>query len=233
MKRFAIWLFPLLCGLELVASGAWTPRVSVDDDWRWTGLDFLNDYEIINGTRGLNDDVWFVHQGGILHYDGQEVRNHPVPRLANQSIGDIRYMADGRIMVTTSTELIVWTDGQHTVLSVPDAGQIIRNGIAERKDGRVFAAIHAEKLSLNTPESIAAWVVKQGVDKAKFMEQFNSFAVATKATKGTQLQNAYKVEGVPAIGVAGRFYTDGTFAKNMDRALVIAEFLAAEIRKKK
>jgi hypothetical protein len=33
--------------------------------------------------------------------------------------------------------------------------------------------------------------------------------------------------------VAGRFYTDGTFAKSMDRALVIAEFLAAEIRKKK
>jgi thiol:disulfide interchange protein DsbA len=106
-------------------------------------------------------------------------------------------------------------------------------GLVDKLHGRVFAAIHAEKLSLNTPESIAAWVVKQGVDKAKFLEQFNSFAVATKATKGTQLQNAYKVEGVPAIGVAGRFYTDGTFAKNMDRALVIAEFLAAEIRKKK
>lgn len=106
-------------------------------------------------------------------------------------------------------------------------------GLVEKLHGRVFTAIHAEKQGLNTAESIAAWVAKQGVDKAKFMEQFNSFAVANKATKGTQLQNAYKVEGVPAIGVAGRFYTDGTFAKNMDRALVIAEFLAAEIRKKK
>ena len=106
-------------------------------------------------------------------------------------------------------------------------------GLVDKLHGRVFTAIHAEKQSLNTTESIAAWVVKQGVDKAKFMEQFNSFAVANKATKGTQLQNAYKVEGVPAIGVAGRFYTDGTFAKSMDRALVIAEFLAAEIRKKK
>ena len=106
-------------------------------------------------------------------------------------------------------------------------------GLVDKLHGRVFTAIHAEKLSLNSAESIAAWVAKQGVDKAKFMEQFNSFAVANKATKGTQLQNAYKVEGVPAIGVAGRFYTDGTFAKSMDRALVIAEFLAAEIRKKK
>jgi thiol:disulfide interchange protein DsbA len=106
-------------------------------------------------------------------------------------------------------------------------------GLVDKLHGRVFAAIHAEKLSLNSAESIAAWVAKQGVNQAKFREQFNSFAVANKATKGTQLQNAYKVEGVPAIGVAGRFYTDGTFAKSMDRALVIAGFLASEIRKKK
>ena len=41
---------------------------------------------------------------------------------------------------------------------------------------------------------------------------------------------AYKVEGVPSLGVAGRFYTDGTLAKSLDRALTIVEFLAAQIR---
>jgi thiol:disulfide interchange protein DsbA len=106
-------------------------------------------------------------------------------------------------------------------------------GLVEKFHGKVFTAIHGEKLNLNSVEAISNWAAKQGIDKAKFMAQFNSFAVANKATKGTQLQNAYKVEGVPAIGVAGRFYTDGTFAKSMDRALVIAEYLAAEIRKKK
>jgi thiol:disulfide interchange protein DsbA len=106
-------------------------------------------------------------------------------------------------------------------------------GLVETHHGKVFTAIHGEKLNLNSAEAISNWAAKQGIDKAKFMAQFNSFAVANKATKGTQLQNAYKVEGVPAIGVAGRFYTDGTFAKSMDRALVIAEYLAAEIRKKK
>jgi thiol:disulfide interchange protein DsbA len=73
-------------------------------------------------------------------------------------------------------------------------------------------------------------VAKQGVDKAKFLEQFNSFSVATKATRSTQLQNAYNVEGVPSLGVAGRFYTDGTLAKTLDRALVVVEFLAAQVR---
>lgn len=97
---------------------------------------------------------------------------------------------------------------------------------------KVFAAIHAEKqLSRGAKGAeIADWVVKQGVDKAKFMEQVNSFAIATKASRATQLQNAYKVEGVPALGVAGRFYTDATLAKNMPRALQVVDYLVAEVR---
>ena len=55
-------------------------------------------------------------------------------------------------------------------------------------------------------------------------------AHATKASKATQLQNAYKVEGVPAMGVAGRFYTDGTLAKNMSRVLQVVDHLVLEVR---
>jgi thiol:disulfide interchange protein DsbA len=44
------------------------------------------------------------------------------------------------------------------------------------------------------------------------------------------LQNAYKVEGVPALGVAGRFYTDGSLAKSMERALQVVDSLVAEQR---
>jgi protein dithiol oxidoreductase (disulfide-forming) len=38
------------------------------------------------------------------------------------------------------------------------------------------------------------------------------------------------VEGVPALGVAGRYYIDGTLAKNMERGLQIADYLVSEIR---
>lgn len=103
-------------------------------------------------------------------------------------------------------------------------------GLVEKLHAKVFTAIHAEKQNLAKGEQIAEWVAKQGVDKAKFLEQFNSFSIATKATRGTQLQNAYKVEGVPAMGVAGRFYTDGSLAKSMERALTVVEFLAAQVR---
>ena len=102
--------------------------------------------------------------------------------------------------------------------------------LIDKLHARVFTAIHAEKQDLTRSEGIANWVAKQGVDKTKFMEQFNSFSIATKASRATQLQNAYKVEGVPAMGVAGRFYTDGSLAKSMPRALQVVDYLVAEAR---
>ena len=103
-------------------------------------------------------------------------------------------------------------------------------GLLDKLHGQVFAAIHVEKQKLARGDEIGEWVGKHGVDKVKFMEQYNSFSVSTKATRGAQLQNAYRVEGVPALGVAGRFYTDGSLARSMERALQVAEFLAGEVR---
>jgi thiol:disulfide interchange protein DsbA len=95
---------------------------------------------------------------------------------------------------------------------------------------KVFAAIHVEKLMLNTDASVLAWAEKQGVDKAKFNEVYKSFGVATKLKRAVQLQNDFKVEGVPSLGVAGRYYIDGTLAGSMDRALKVAESLVAQSR---
>lgn len=102
--------------------------------------------------------------------------------------------------------------------------------LVDKFQARVFAAIHAEKQNLTNAEAITAWIVKQGVDKAKFLEQFNSFSTSTKATRARQLQNAYQLEGVPALGVAGLYYTDGSLAKSMDRALHVTDFLVTQVR---
>jgi thiol:disulfide interchange protein DsbA len=103
-------------------------------------------------------------------------------------------------------------------------------GLVEKLHAKVFNAIHNEKQNLARPEAILEWVAQQGVDKDKFVAQYNSFTVATKAGKAAQLQNAYKVEGVPALGIAGRFYTDGSLAGNMPRALQVVESLVADVR---
>lgn len=104
-------------------------------------------------------------------------------------------------------------------------------GLVDRLHGKVFQAIHVERKRLEAPDVIADWAASQGVDRAKFMEQFNSFSVASKATRAGQLTAAYKVEGVPALGVAGRFYTDATLTRNMDRSLQVVDYLVGEVRK--
>ena len=106
-------------------------------------------------------------------------------------------------------------------------------GLTAKLHAKVFNAIHIERLNLEKGDAIIEWVAQQGVDKAKFVEQFGSFSINSKATKATQLQNAYRVEGVPALGVAGRFYTDGQIAKSMDRALLVVDALVADLRGKR
>ena len=96
---------------------------------------------------------------------------------------------------------------------------------------KVFRAIHVERNGLKNDEAIFEWIGKQGVDVAKFKEVYNSFTVANQSRKAAQLQNEYDVEGVPAMGVAGRYYTDGTKAGNMDNVLRVVNALIASSRK--
>ena len=96
---------------------------------------------------------------------------------------------------------------------------------------KVFHAIHVERNKLAKDEDIFNWVAKQGVDVNKFKEIYNSFSVSNQVRKATQLQQAYDVEGVPSMGVAGRFYTDGPRAGNMTNVLRVVEHLVQQSQK--
>ena len=98
---------------------------------------------------------------------------------------------------------------------------------------KVFYAIHVEKQTLNTADLVSAWAQKQGIDKAKFTELYNSFPVNMKTRKATQLQEAFMVDGVPALGVDGRYYTSGSLAGTMVRALTVTDHVLTLARKTK
>ena len=102
--------------------------------------------------------------------------------------------------------------------------------LVEKMHIRVFTAIHGEKQMLNTDAAVLAWAEKQGIDKAKFAEVYRSFGVASKVKRAVQLQNEFRVEGVPSLGVAGRFYTDGSLTGSMERALQVADYLIGQAR---
>ena len=101
----------------------------------------------------------------------------------------------------------------------------------EALHGKLFHAIHVERQNLASAEALAQWGEKHGIPKAKFQELYASFGIVSKARRATQLQESFKVQGVPALGVAGRFYTDGSLAGSMERALQIVDYLVSEVRK--
>jgi thiol:disulfide interchange protein DsbA len=104
-------------------------------------------------------------------------------------------------------------------------------GKLEPLHGRLFQAIHVERLPLSGAEQLAEWAKKQGISANDFNQAYNAFGVVAKARRAAQLQQVYKVQGVPALGINGRFYTDGSMAGSMARALQIVDSLVAQERK--
>jgi len=95
---------------------------------------------------------------------------------------------------------------------------------------KVFQAIHQDRQPLGSEEAILAWAQTQGLPRAKVQAAYQSFGVTTRIRRAQLLQDAYEVEGVPALGVAGRFYTDGDMAGDMARAVQVADSLVARVR---
>jgi len=77
---------------------------------------------------------------------------------------------------------------------------------------RVFNAFHKERLDLNDEKSILALVGRMGLDAAKFKDAFNSFGVNAKCLQAIKLSESYRIDGVPALGIGGRFLTSPSMA---------------------
>ena len=96
---------------------------------------------------------------------------------------------------------------------------------------KVFAAIHQQRKRLASEGEIADFMAENGLDRAKFVDTFKSFGVATKVRQGKQLSEAYKIDGVPALGVHGRYYTSGSLAGDNARALQVTDYLIQTARR--
>jgi thiol:disulfide interchange protein DsbA len=96
---------------------------------------------------------------------------------------------------------------------------------------KIFAAIHTQRQRLEKEAEQVAFLKGAGVDTAKYAEVSKSFSVQTKMRQAKQLAEAYDIDGVPTIGVHGRFVTSGSLAGDNLRALAVAEVLIARARK--
>jgi protein dithiol oxidoreductase (disulfide-forming) len=109
-------------------------------------------------------------------------------------------------------------------------------GLVPSLHRKVFAAIHSDHVRMRTPEDIAAFATSNGVDPMQFIAAYNSFAVQAKSLQARQTASAYKIDAVPAMGIHGRYYTNGILANaatpggSNDKMLPIVDVLIAKAR---
>ena len=99
-------------------------------------------------------------------------------------------------------------DAQAKAFFTLEAMNALGNGMHEK----LFHAIHVEHNRLNTDQAILDFVVKNGVDKAKYLEFFNSFGVQAKMKRGVQVANQYKLDSAPTLVIDGHYTTSPSVA---------------------
>ncbi|CAN5144347.1 thiol:disulfide interchange protein DsbA/DsbL [soil metagenome] len=106
-------------------------------------------------------------------------------------------------------------------------------GLVASMHGKVFNALHTAKTTtLATPEMCADFMASNGVDRAKFLDTLKSFGVQSRAQQAKRVCDAYRVEGTPALAVAGRFYTAPSMAADGGPgALRVVDYLLDQVRR--
>ncbi|WP_426176076.1 thiol:disulfide interchange protein DsbA/DsbL [Massilia sp. TWR1-2-2] len=92
-------------------------------------------------------------------------------------------------------------------------------GKLEEMHPKVFKAIHVDRVRMNKDDVVIGWAVKNGIDKAKFVDAWNSFGVMTKLKRLPQILDAYKVQSVPTLVVDGRYMTSPSLVDATNRGL--------------
>jgi len=80
-------------------------------------------------------------------------------------------------------------------------------GKLDELHAKVFNTIHVQRKRTDTDAEIAEFAAKNGIDKQKFLEVYNSFGVQSKVKRASQLAQAYQIDGVPLLAIDGRYLT--------------------------
>ena len=103
-------------------------------------------------------------------------------------------------------------------------------GLLDQMHRKVFNAIHVQHQRLEKDSEILAFMTANGVDAAKFGDTYKSFTVASKFKQARQLADAYRIDGVPTIGIHGRFFTSPSLAGGAEQALKVTDVLIQRAR---
>jgi protein dithiol oxidoreductase (disulfide-forming) len=103
-------------------------------------------------------------------------------------------------------------------------------GVLDTIHTPLFDAIHKERKNIHDDKSIKKFFVKHGVDGEEFSKIYESDEIDTKAKKAFLMGQKYKVTGVPAIIVNGKYMISGSTAGSFENVLKITNALVDKER---
>lgn len=81
-----------------------------------------------------------------------------------------------------------------------------------RTHAALFRAIHENNRRLDNESALAEFAKEQGVDPAKFREEFASGGVRFNVQQAKQTNEAYQITSVPMFAVDGKYVTSASMA---------------------
>jgi len=100
-------------------------------------------------------------------------------------------------------------------------------GDLARLDQEVFKALHEQRVNLAMEGKMMEWLAKQGVNTQKFGEAYKSFGVESKVRRADQLSQSYRIQGVPAIIIDGKYLLE---PNSPEKLLALTDELIAKVR---
>jgi len=102
--------------------------------------------------------------------------------------------------------------------------------LIDKLHSQVFDAIHLDNLDFSDDNVLGDWMAKHGVDRAKFMELYNSFSIQNRAMQNTRLSKPYELRGVPTFVVDGKYQTSQSMAGSEEKLFQTLDTLIAKAR---
>ena len=120
-----------------------------------------------------------------------------------------------------------WIPGLKTFYAMEALGE------RDKLHDKVYEAIHTDKVDLTKDEVLFNWIAKQGIDRQKFIDAYNSFSVQNQVAKSTQISKDYNLSGVPTVVVDGRYLTSGRMGGTPQDTIKILDELIEKVRKER
>lgn len=98
-------------------------------------------------------------------------------------------------------------------------------GMVEKTHSALFDAIHNENRKLDTQKDLAEFYKGYGLDTNTFDKKYKSFDVTTEIRQADALARVYRLMGVPAVVINGKYVTNAKQAQSYERWMQIIDYL--------